>query len=210
MKYDYSEFWKPKTYSEAVNQITELPLNEHIEEARYFAKLIKEYCPSKYSTVVDFGCGIGRIMLYLDYHNLIGIDTSQEMLDIAKDSFSELPFATNFKFIKASGEHLPIETNSVDLIYSFITLQHIDKEDVSLIVKEFYHILKVGGRILLHFPMYGNNGPKNSVRSWSPNQVETLLKLNNFALIEEKIFYKNAFGHLGDPKGEIIILGEKK
>jgi len=51
-----------------------------------------------------------------------------------------------------SREHLPVEDNIVEIVYSSHTLEHIDDKSVEFILKEFYRILKPTGLLRLTMP----------------------------------------------------------
>jgi predicted SAM-dependent methyltransferase len=47
---------------------------------------------------------------------------------------------------------LPYEDNSVDILYSSHTLEYFDREEALDVLKEWYRVLKVGGKIYLSVP----------------------------------------------------------
>ena len=49
---------------------------------------------------------------------------------------------------------LPYEDNSVDVLYSSHTLEYFDREEVIDVLKEWYRVLKVGGKIYLSVPNF--------------------------------------------------------
>ena len=93
------------------------------------------------------------MLKYLTEHKQVyGVDISRKMLKLAR---RRLP-ANNVKLICITDCTIPIEDESVDLVYSFLTLQHIDRADVVKLVGEFHRILKAGGYCYLQFPFYGD------------------------------------------------------
>jgi 18S rRNA (guanine1575-N7)-methyltransferase len=102
--------------------------------------------------VLDVGCGTGFSMQVLVDHGLecIGIDISQPMLDIAKSK--------GFKVRKADFTKLPFKDRTFDAIISISSLQWVygkSYDDVvdkySSIAKEFYRVLKSGGKAVVQF-----------------------------------------------------------
>lgn len=84
------------------------------------ANLGRLYGAGAPTTVVDFGCGVGRVLQAMarDAQRAIGIDVSPDMLaEAARNS----PGAE----LIASDETLSRLTGPVDLVHSFIVLQHI-------------------------------------------------------------------------------------
>ena len=81
---------------------------------------------ANFDKVLDIGCG-SRPYKSL-FHNSIGIDY-------------------NSGDIHATGENLPIKSESVDLVFSTQTLEHV--EDPKTFLLEARRVLKPGGRIIL-------------------------------------------------------------
>ena len=98
-------------------------------------------------TVLDVACGTGDIgfnILKQYKIELINIDISKKMLDIAKNKAQDKKLK-NIKFFHGDAEMLPIENNSVDCLtiaYGFRNIAHYDKA-----MAEFYRVLKPGGTL---------------------------------------------------------------
>jgi ubiquinone/menaquinone biosynthesis C-methylase UbiE len=104
--------------------------------------------PLERSTIVDVGCGMGRLSLPFSRHvaKVIGVDINRRILDAGilycKD-------ASNIEFVENDGQVLPIGNNSVDYVYSGGVLQHIKELDVIKgYFREGLRILKPGGTLL--------------------------------------------------------------
>lgn len=54
--------------------------------------------------------------------------------------------------VKAFADKLPYEDNSIDEVYSSHTLEHVSKLQVVPTLKEWYRVLKVGGKLILRVP----------------------------------------------------------
>ena len=119
---------------------------------RYFSDLINNLINRDDITIVEFGCGMGRILSVpasLGF-NCIGIDISETQLDLAKKHF---PTKENTTFIQSIPKsQFNIEEESVDLIYSFAVFQHIKNvSDVLYSLDELVRILKRGGIMRIQF-----------------------------------------------------------
>lgn len=116
----------------------------------YFTKkyLIKNINPRKNDSILDFGCGVGRVTFFLAPHvkNISGIDVSKNMLEIANHEKQNFH---NVSFDHLTGTVIPDQDNSFNKIFSHWVLQHISDEMLVLYLKEFYRVLKKGGRIFL-------------------------------------------------------------
>ena len=92
-------------------------------------------------TCIDYGCGIGRITKYManDFKKVYGLDTSEEAIKLAKQNVTN----ENVKFIKIDRrKKLKIK---VDLIFSYIVLQHLTKDVQKKILSELKNLLKDTG-----------------------------------------------------------------
>lgn len=76
------------------------------------------------ASVLDVGCGTGRTLGWyaarLDGAELCGIDPSSQLLDFARQN---VPSAT---LSVASGEKLPFDDNSIDLVVATGIMHHVD------------------------------------------------------------------------------------
>ena len=97
---------------------------------------------SENSTILDVGCGSGVpvISFFLGHnHNVTGTDISEALLNIAK---KENP---NGIFIHEDTVNLNFEENKFDLITSFYSIFHIDREKQREVFANFYKFLKPNG-----------------------------------------------------------------
>ncbi|WP_299010024.1 methyltransferase domain-containing protein [uncultured Shewanella sp.] len=99
--------------------------------------------------VLDLGCGTGLdLMLAAEkvgpFGHVIGIDITQEMLDIADKHIKASPF-NNIELINAHIESIPCPTNSIDNVISncVINLSSNKKQ----VMSETFRVLKPGGSI---------------------------------------------------------------
>lgn len=103
------------------------------------------------STVLDAGCGFGRVATTLssepNYLNIIGIDLIPERLEEA-DRYTGVRGVSNKVFL-INGNYcaLPLRDSSVSGIYTMETLVHADPLEAAL--DEFWRVLKPGGRLVL-------------------------------------------------------------
>lgn len=98
-------------------------------------------------TVLELGCGVARIGKLLAPHckKWIGVDISENMLDVAKQRLNEFD---NVEFHTLKRNDLScIEDGSIDKAYSVAVFCHLDKEDLYNYMRELYRILKPGGTI---------------------------------------------------------------
>ena len=118
--------------------------------------------PPNNSVIMDIGCGGGRFIKYLSDKNrdyqLIGIDHSPEMVELSKKVTKNRPGVqkSNATILCASVMEMPIESDSVDLVTAFETVQFWP--DISKSFSEIMRVLKRGGAFLIinRYPQEGS------------------------------------------------------
>jgi SAM-dependent methyltransferase len=97
--------------------------------------------------ILDYGCGQGRLssqLVELGYVNILGIDSSPEMIRIAR---AEVPDAG---FVENDGEHIPCGDASLDAVLLFAVLTCIPEDEAQKnLLREFKRILRPGGLLLV-------------------------------------------------------------
>lgn len=92
---------------------------------------------------LDAACGTGRhtVTLVKHGHEVIGVDQSPEMLELAATKAPEAQFRI--------GEltELPVPNASVDLVFCALALSHL--RDVAEAIAEFRRVLRPGGRLIV-------------------------------------------------------------
>lgn len=108
---------------------------------RYSGKQLMPWLPNRNDlTVVDLGCGTGFFTNILAdrYDNVLGLDISQQML-----TYSQMKRNTNIHWVTADAYNLPLQDDSVDLIYSNLMIQWC--LPFSRVIDEILRVLKPGG-----------------------------------------------------------------
>jgi len=106
---------------------------------------------------LDFGCGVGRILLPLSDLSIevVGIDVSKSMLAEARNNIAKSGI-NNVRLFE-SDDNLSKLDGSFDFIHSFIVFQHIHPSRGEKILNQLMRLLSPGGVAMLHFT-YGANG----------------------------------------------------
>ena len=116
---------------------------------RKIVKRLKKMEPS--GTLVDIGCGSGNLLIKIaenfDSLNLIGVDITDEMLDLAKQKSEEYHQGDRIKFKLGTAEKLPFSDNSVDFIVSTFSLHHWSNP--INIFQEIFRVLTSDGKFLI-------------------------------------------------------------
>src|SRR5262245_29797641 len=101
------------------------------------------------ATVVDLGCGIGRVIKRLApwCREVVGVDIAGEMLEQARTYLRGLP---NVRLVRTDGASLAAPADaSADLVYSLLVLIHVDKRTAFQYLREIRRVLRPGGLALL-------------------------------------------------------------
>jgi len=115
---------------------------------RYIAQdslLLKELAPFASRTVLEIGCGLGRISDPLSTHfqDVTGLDISEEMIRRARQRLGERP---NLKLLPTNGVDYPVADGSIDFVFSYIVFQHMpSREVIQGNLREVSRVLKRGG-----------------------------------------------------------------
>lgn len=99
----------------------------------------------QHGTVLDFGCGVGRLTLPLArrYHEAVGVDISPGMLREAQRQASAQGIG-NCRF----SEELPDQP--VDAVYAFSVLQHMEPAEAEATLAMLARLLAPGGVGMVH------------------------------------------------------------
>jgi ubiquinone/menaquinone biosynthesis C-methylase UbiE len=146
----------------------------------YYAPFARRIAASLSSTenepiLVDLGTGPGVLAIevhrILPHARVIGVDPSAEMLEIARGNAVESGML-NFEGRLGRAEEIPIETNSVDLVFSQFSFH--EWQDPAKGLSEVFRILKRGGSVVL----------RDFNRAWFSGWKRGLVKLVSSAIGE--------------------------
>jgi ubiquinone/menaquinone biosynthesis C-methylase UbiE len=103
-------------------------------------------------TVLDYGCGMGENSVLIASHggNSIGVDISPDLIELAEKRINQHGFESKAKFQVGSAHELPIENESVDVVFGMAILHHLD---LDLASKEVFRVLKKGGKAIFLEPV---------------------------------------------------------
>jgi 2-polyprenyl-3-methyl-5-hydroxy-6-metoxy-1,4-benzoquinol methylase len=111
--------------------------------------------PRSQSLAVDFGCGPGRLTGAMadSFAKVIGVDTSQTMVDIARRTHPR----ESVSFCKSTTE---LKAGCADLIYSTFVLQHLSRKRTDACLREFSRLLSSDGLLIFQYPAKPRRTPR--------------------------------------------------
>ncbi len=142
----------------------------------------------KGASILDLGCGTGLPMMgYLLAQGMqvMGVDGSQQMLEIAKHN---IPSA---EFVQADMRQLSL-SRKFDAIIAWNSFFHLPAEDQPAMFPIFREHLNNGGVLLFtsgteHGEAWGMNGGVNLFHgSLDTSEYRSLLEANNFRILQHK------------------------
>lgn len=97
------------------------------------------------ATILDAGCGPGRDCEYFvkQGFQLVGVDLSDKLLDIAKQ---RVPQAS---FVKQDLRSLDFPPSSFDGIWACASLHHLKRTEVPQVLRSFFQLLKPNGALFI-------------------------------------------------------------
>lgn len=103
---------------------------------------------SEFPRVLDFGCGCGRTLLHLinrfPAHEFTGTDVDREAIAWCSRNLGPATFHVN-----RPEPPLPLEDNSLDLVYGISVFTHLDKNNQEAWIPELSRVLRPGGALII-------------------------------------------------------------
>jgi len=180
---------------------------------RYTGKHLMPWLPNRNDlTVLDLGAGTGFFtdILAGRYQQVLGLDISSKMLSFAQENRSSA-----IHWLEGDTFHLPLQDNSIDLIYSNLMIQWCEPLDCAL--KEIIRVLKPGGLFIFSTLAQGTlfelrsawaqvDDDKHVIEFNSEAALQQTFNTNESKLIEQKsksivLEYENVLHLVHELKG---------
>lgn len=121
------------------------------EIARAIKRLSRLAPELNFGSALDFGCGAGRLTQALADHfdNVVGVDIAASMIELAEEKNQK----SNCSYILNEKSDLSVlGEQKFDLVYSIITLQHMQPQYAKNYIIEFLRVLKSNGIAIFQVP----------------------------------------------------------
>jgi SAM-dependent methyltransferase len=122
---------------------------------------------TKRDTVLDVGCGLGRLLKWAApaCRQAIGLDVSAEMLKRAKQRLAALP-NVRLKRLPLS-LRFPLPDRSIDFAYFYHVSEHLEREDSFKILAEIRRCLRRSGTALVQFSLIDHPDNQRDFLYWA-------------------------------------------
>lgn len=170
--------WNPQDYLKFEKERTR-PSNDLINS-------LENFIPD---SVVDIGCGPGnstsRLLRKWPKADILGVDSSDRMIKSAMDNYPSL----NWRVCEIGKDLIQ---DKFDLVFSNAAIQWIPEHN--LLLKEFYSMLKDGGRLAVQLPLFFNMRLGKIIKevSESPRWNSLLRDINFSFYINDQSYYYNS------------------
>ena len=129
--------------------------------------------PTGRNHILDVATGTCDIVIEIASRNLsvqiFGIDFSQRMLDLGRTKVTQNNYGKSISFQIGSGECLPFANESFDGVICAFGIRNF--ANVQMGLREFYRVLKPGGRIVILEFSVPQNRFLNTVYEWYFNLI---------------------------------------
>jgi O-antigen biosynthesis protein len=165
--------------------------HEHLH--RYFFAL--QFCRDKAVLDVAAGEGYGAALLSAVASRVIGVDKSAEVVRHANLNYCD----SHTFFQVGAAEELPFADNSVDVVVSFETLEHLSDQEKFL--RELKRVLRPDGLLVISSPDKAIYSGEKAIAN--PYHVKELSRADFKALLS-RYFRQTAFFAQGSLMGSVI------
>ena len=175
---------KSKQASSVYDKIAKPYAEEFSNPSEYLDEFL-ELLP-KNAKILDVGCGVGVDSGFVKSQGfeIIGLDLSKEMLNLARQKFPLIDFR------EQDIRELDFPQESFDGIIASCSLIHIPKQDVPTLIEKFQQILKKDGAIYIAL----QGGKSEEIFIDEPFKPDEKLFLNIISFEEIKnLLVKNGF-----------------
>ena len=216
-------------------QISELKAGNKDRVARQFSRAAQTYdraaevqvdiavdamglLQGNYSTLLDIGCGTGRVSKLLAAHcdELIAMDLAEGMLSYAAQKYTKVDDNTNITWLMADAEYLPLSNNSMQAVFSSMALQWC--QNIEQVFQEVHRVLKPKGQAVLAILCDGSmqelqqswqtiDSHRHVNQFYSQEKLQSAARQAGFAVTSQEQSYQSWHHNVRDLLGSIKAIG---
>jgi SAM-dependent methyltransferase len=112
--------------------------------------------------LVEIGCGIGRMTCAFTrrFGTVIACDLDAGFLERCREAVARFGRVERLRTVEVGdGRTLRIPDDSADVAFSYITLQHCERDDAFALVDEALRVVRPGGQVALNFRSWSGLDP---------------------------------------------------
>jgi SAM-dependent methyltransferase len=196
-------------------------------------RLIDHFHCTPDSTVLDVGCGQGRlpigILRTIGRVNYLGLDVDRQSVEWCKEHIQGEHPSFRFEYLDVYNErynksgrklderfHFGIDTSSVDIIYLFSVFSHTTEQEMRTYLREFQRVLRDDGRVFfttfveVRVPNVSINPENYRLKCAGPLHVVRYDKAFLFGLLDECGYIVDEFSHGTEADGQSAVYLSKK
>lgn len=106
------------------------------------------------ATLVEIGAGIGRMTAGFSHRfgQVIACDLDAAFLERCRETVARFGRVERLRTVHvADGQHLAVPDDAADLTFSYITLQHCQRDEALALTAEAVRVTKPGGHVALNY-----------------------------------------------------------
>lgn len=153
---------------------------ENKEENIYLEHISRYMFASQFTKgkeVLDIACGSGYGSAFLmksGAKTVTGVDISEESVAYCKDNYSQ----EGLSFLVGDVRKIPLPDNSVDVIVSFETIEHVDEESQKKFLVEVGRVLRPEGMFVVSTPntLVAPAGNPFHIKELTPEEFSDILR----------------------------------
>ena len=112
--------------------------------------------------LVEIGCGIGRMTCAFTrrFGMVYACDLDAGFLERCREAVARFGKVERLVTLEvADGRTLPLDDDTADVAFSYITLQHCDRDDALALIQEAIRVVRPGGQLALNFRSWSGFDP---------------------------------------------------
>ena len=146
--------------------------------------------------ILELGCGHAEITRNIATSGANRKITALEVDEIAHEKNLQISDLPNVNFILAGAQQIPLEDESVDIVFMFKSLHHVPMDLMEASMHEIKRVLKPGGFAYISEPVFAGDyneilrlfNDEKIVREAAFNTLKKVVNEGLFKLVEEVFF----------------------
>lgn len=155
--------------------------NDSFQKNVILPNLIRIINPKKDLKILDLACGQGYFSIAFRERdaNVIGLDISKELIDLANKNANSLNIKDGLEFdISSADKIIKIKDQTIDTISIILALQNI--ENLAGTISECSRVLKTNGKLILVLNHPAFRIPQNSSWQWDENNNKQYRRIDSY------------------------------